>query len=168
MTDDRPPLIALDAVTWDELAGPSDALRAQGWKVVDRLHDPPLRTERLLCRALIVDSAAAEAAVLAASWGAGLLIGIGGLDPGVRDRLVDDLERIAPVVRRMQPIDLPIHAEAARLLDLLASGLTLGDAARVAYISRRTADRRLADAKRALGAASTAGLIALWAKRRRG
>lgn len=167
MIDDRPPLVALDAATWEELAGPADALRARGWNVIDLLHDPPLRTERLVCRALIVDSTAAEAAVLAASWGAGLLIGIGGLDRDVRDRLVDDLERIAPLVRSMLPAHPPIHEEAARLLDLLASGRTLGDAARAAYISRRTADRRLADAKRTLGAASTAEVIALWVKRPR-
>lgn len=168
MTPGRPPLIVLDVGTWEDLAGPAEVLRGRGWDVVDRLDNPPLRVERLVCRALITDSATAQAAVLAASWGAGLLIGIGGVDQSIRERLIDDLERISPLQRRVAPADLELHPEAARLLDRLAAGQTLGEAAREAHLSRRTADRRLAEARRSLGVASTAEAITVWVSRREG
>jgi DNA-binding CsgD family transcriptional regulator len=42
------------------------------------------------------------------------------------------------------------------LLELLLTGATIGEAARRLHISRRTADRRLAAARRALDAGTTA------------
>lgn len=168
MTGDRPPLVVLDVSTLADLEEPAVSLRAAGWQLVDRLDEVPLRIERVVCRAVIVDARGAAAAVLAASWGAGLLVGVGALGPSIRERLVDDLERIGPVVRSLPTADPRVHPEAARLLDVLAAGRTLGEAARAAYLSRRTADRRLAEAKRELGAASSAEAIALWVKRRDG
>lgn len=163
----RPPIVVLDAATWDELAVPADSLRARGWLVVDRLDALPLRVDRLVCRALIVDEPAAASAVLAASWGAGLLVGIGNAEPSMRERLLDDLGRIGPLVRGL-PLAAPaVHPEAATLLDLLAAGHTLGEAAREAYLSRRTADRRLAEAKRQFGVSSLPEAIARWVSTRR-
>jgi DNA-binding CsgD family transcriptional regulator len=45
-------------------------------------------------------------------------------------------------------------------LSLLSDGFTLGEASARLGISRRTADRRLADARRALGAERTAEAVA--------
>lgn len=167
MKSARPPLVVLEVGTPEDLVAPGDVLRARGWELIDRLGDLPLRVERLVCRAVVDEDATASAAVLAASWGAGLLIGVGRLDPVVRDRLVDDLSRIAPLERNLPGSGPDIHPEAARLLDALATGITLGEAARDAFLSRRTADRRLADARRALGVASTTQALAAWTKGRR-
>lgn len=164
---ERPPIVVLDVATWDALMAPADSLRARGWEVIDRLENPPLRLDRLVCRALIPDEATAASAVLAASWGAGLLIGIGGAEPSTRERLLDDLERIAPLVRELPSAGPEVHPDAAGLLNLLAAGWTLGHAAREMHLSRRTADRRLAEAKHQLGASSNPELIARWVRARR-
>jgi DNA-binding CsgD family transcriptional regulator len=79
----------------------------------------------------------------------------------VVDRLVDDLHRLGPVEHRVgepEP-DAVLTAEERALLELIAGGATLGEAATSLHLSRRTADRRLASAKRKLGATSTAQLV---------
>lgn len=48
-----------------------------------------------------------------------------------------------------------ISEQEAALLRLLLTGMTLGETARTLHLSRRTADRRLASARRALGADNT-------------
>jgi DNA-binding CsgD family transcriptional regulator len=53
-----------------------------------------------------------------------------------------------------------LTSDARALLSLLSDGLTLGEASARLGISRRTADRRLADARRALGAERTAEAVA--------
>ncbi len=50
--------------------------------------------------------------------------------------------------------------ESRAVLELLAAGLTLGDAATRLHLSRRTADRRLAQARQVLGVATTAQAVA--------
>ena len=50
--------------------------------------------------------------------------------------------------------------EQRKLLTLLASGSTVEEAARVLHLSRRTAQRRLADIRRRLGAPTTAAAVA--------
>jgi DNA-binding CsgD family transcriptional regulator len=86
-------------------------------------------------------------------------------ESSVLEALVADLRRLGPVrIVRQSPADdvggTPLSAEAGLLLDLLADGLTLGAAAEQLQISRRTADRRLAQARRILGASSTAEAVA--------
>jgi hypothetical protein len=161
----RAPLVVLDGAEPADLADAAAALEASGWRIIDRLDPLPLQVDRLVCRAMVDDAESAAAAVLAASWGAGLLIGIGAAADDVRERLLDDLARIGPLDRR-GPAGRPSrHPDAARLLELLAEGQTLGEAARRSFLSRRTADRRLAEARSALGAASTAEAISRWSAR---
>lgn len=52
-----------------------------------------------------------------------------------------------------------LRCEQRRLLELLAAGETLGEAARHLALSRRTADRRLSQARGELGVASTAEAV---------
>ena len=59
----------------------------------------------------------------------------------------DPLERLDP--------------EQRRLLELLAEGLSVAAAARRLYVSRRTADRRLASARALLGVRSNAEAVVL-------
>lgn len=162
MIGDRPPIIVLEVVTSKELEEAATSLRDAGYRLVEQLDEVPLRPKRVVCRAVIADAPDAAAAVLAASWGAGLLIGIGGLDPALRERLLDDLGRIGPLTRAAPGSGKTLHPQAAQLLDLLEAGHTLGAAARRAFLSRRTADRRLAEARGALGARTTAEAIVRW------
>ena len=53
-----------------------------------------------------------------------------------------------------------IDADSRAILALLAEGLTLGEAATELGLSRRTADRRLAAARTALGTNRTTAAIA--------
>lgn len=57
-----------------------------------------------------------------------------------------------------------IGPEARALIGRIAAGDTLGEAAHALHLSRRTADRRLAHARRALGVERTVVAIA-WAQR---
>ena len=62
--------------------------------------------------------------------------------------------------RREEPRDELLGPEHRRVLELLAEGMTVGKAARRLCISRRTADRRLAEARIALGARTTTEAVA--------
>lgn len=158
---ESPPLVVLDVGATAALDEAARHLAAEGWTILDGLTDLPLR-ERVVCRALVGDEGDAAEAVLAATWGAGLLIGIAQAGPDVRERLLEDLGRIGPVSRR-PPAGVPaLDAEADALLGLLAEGWTLGSAAESLHLSRRTADRRLADARRQLGTNSTVEAIRRW------
>jgi len=80
----------------------------------------------------------------------------------VADRLIDDLRRLGPVEYRLgRAHAVPdIEPDARAILGLLAEGQSLGEAAVILGISRRTADRRLALARHALGAKRTTEAIA--------
>jgi len=161
LTAEPPPLVVLDVADLADLEEAARRLARNGWTVVDGLEDPPLG-DGVVCRALVEDEERAAAAVLAATWGAGLLIGTGGATADVRERLLDDLRRIGPVSRRLPPEGPALDPEAAELLGLLEAGSTLGSAARTLHLSRRTADRRLADARRQLGVETTVEAITRW------
>jgi DNA-binding CsgD family transcriptional regulator len=97
--------------------------------------------------------------VLAAVSGAGLVVdAVAPRD--VIDRLCDDLRRIGAVDHRIGASDHPaLGAQERALLAELLAGASLGEAARRLHMSRRTADRRLAAARSALGCATTAAAL---------
>lgn len=98
----------------------------------------------------------AARAVLAAVGGARLVVAAEA-DREVVDQLLDDLRRLGKVDHRIGEPPRPVLTEDQRaLLAHLLSGATLGEAARRLHLSRRTADRRLAAAREALGAGTTA------------
>lgn len=167
----RPPLVVLDAAGGEELDAAAERLRSAGWRITDDLRNPPLDLTRTVVRGIVDGPDAAEAAVLVAAWGGGVLLGFGTLDAEVRHRLLDDLDRIGEVERWSVSVapdggNGTDDGEGIRLLDLLAAGRTLGQAARELHLSRRTADRRLAAARAALGADSTTAAIAALARMR--
>lgn len=116
----------------------------------------------VVVRTGVVDSDdSAALALLAALGGSGLVVHAIA-DRLVIDRLVDDLRRLAPVDHRIgEPIVGPaVGPQARAILGLLAEGHSLGEAADILGLPRRTADRRLAEGRRALGVERTTEAIA--------
>jgi len=106
---------------------------------------------------VVANAADSAEALLAAVWGGGVLVHAKA-PPDVVERLVEDLRRLGPVDYRAghtTPEPALTHDERA-LLQLLAEGTSLREAAGALHLSRRTADRRLASARTKLGAESTA------------
>lgn len=136
-----------------------------GWRRRDGFALPPspwdLSARRWLCLGVVDDEAAAAAAIEALSRGVGLAVALR-LRGELRLRTLEDLHRLGSVASRT-PAEPVLDDEHRRLLDALAGGATLTDAARDLHLSRRTANRRLAEIRRQLGVASTAEAIARWA-----
>jgi DNA-binding CsgD family transcriptional regulator len=116
----------------------------------------------------VTDRPTAQRAVLAALAGAHLVI-MAAAAREVTDMLCDDLRRLGNLDHRVgaQPpgTDPPLGAGERALLERLLAGDSLGQAASALHLSRRTADRRLAAARRALGATTTAETLAIAVRR---
>lgn len=152
----------------DEVRASARRLREGGHRVQDgfALDDEPfaLGGARLLCAGRVDDLAAAAAALVAAVRGAGLLVDLA-LEDEIAADFLEDLGRIGAVTFGVAPSEARDQApalagEARLLLELLADGATIPDAARQLYISVRTAERRVGDARKALGVRTTAEAIA--------
>lgn len=131
---------------------------ATGWQVVDGWSGAG---PGIVCTGVIEDDNDAERAVMAAVAGAGLVVEATA-SRELRDRLCDDLRRLGPVDHRVgDPAAPALGDEERALLGLLLRGASLGDAARTLHLSRRTADRRLAAARRALGCSTTSEALVL-------
>ena len=146
------------------LAGDLAAARAAGFEIVESFRAPTPPTRRPLVRTgVVADAAQAAEALLAAIGGAGLIVATTA-DRTTIDRLVDDLRRLGRVEHRVARPDgapsPPLDRDARAILGLLAEGLSLGEAAELLGLARRTADRRLAEARRVLGADRTTEAIA--------
>jgi DNA-binding NarL/FixJ family response regulator len=136
-------------------------VRAAGWRVVAGFAPPFGLASRELRSGAIASAADAADALLAVLGGAGLVAhGLASRD--VLDRLLEDLRHVAPVDHRVDPGPAApeLDPEARAILVRLADGETLGAAAAALGLSRRTADRRLAEARRALGVDRTVEAIA--------
>lgn len=136
-----------------------DEVAALGWQVEPGFA-PPYRTGQVARAAAVRSATDAEAALLAAIAGQSVIAhAIAGRD--IVDRLVDDLRRLAAVDHRITSRDEApaIEPEGRALLGLLAEGHSLGEAAEILGLSRRTADRRLAAARGRLGTARTTEAI---------
>jgi DNA-binding CsgD family transcriptional regulator len=142
-------------------------LRERGWAPVDGWQTPIARAGRAVRVGTVDGQADAEAALQAALGGTGILV-LARADRTVIDRLVDDLRRLGPVDHRVgEPVvEATLPVEAREILGLLAEGYSLGEAAELLGLARRTADRRLAQARRILGVERTTEAIAK--ARRRG
>jgi DNA-binding NarL/FixJ family response regulator len=140
-----------------------DELAAQGWPLIDEVDDA---RQGVVWRGVVDSEAAAQRAVLAALAGAGVVVA-GTAERDVLDRLCDDLRRLGRLDHRLgePPPAATLSADEEALLAHLLAGASLGEAARALHLSRRTADRRLSSARRALGAASTSEAVVLAARR---
>lgn len=155
-----PPLVVIEGP--DEVfEAAHDELGMRGWRLVSGWESGDTRLAPGEVRyGPVRDASEAGAAVLVAVGGHGVLVH--GLAPRtVLDRLCDDLRRLGQVEHRVGVVPLArLNREQRALTGLLLTGKKLGEAARELHLSRRTADRRLAEARRAFGARSTAELLA--------
>jgi len=136
-------------------------LRGAGLEVAWGFRGVDPRTPSATRVGRVADERDAADAVLAAIAGARLVIETTAGRSTI-DRLIDDLQRLGPVEHRVgrTPVGPDLPTEARALLGLIAEGYSLGDAAELLGLARRTADRRLAAARRALGTRRTTEAIA--------
>jgi DNA-binding NarL/FixJ family response regulator len=101
----------------------------------------------------------ALSALAAAVGGAGLIVTARGT---MLERLIEDLQDLC--AGRKQRLSY----EERRLLKLLAAGISVSEAARKLYISRRTAERRLRAARLTLGVRTTTEAVMAVGRSQRG
>jgi DNA-binding NarL/FixJ family response regulator len=173
------PLYVLGSAT--ELARVVRTLGAAGWSVRSGLRVPEepwdLTTSRTVVTGIVSDDHAVAEAVLAAARGAGVAAVADPLT-GAGRALLADLARIGPVLRapgtdgagaeEAEPDEdgLPLTTEQRALLDRLAAGDSIAAAATAEFLSLRTANRRIAAARDALGVRTTREAVVEYVKRR--
>jgi DNA-binding CsgD family transcriptional regulator len=154
---------------------PASALRkatADGWRPQRGLAVPDepwdLAAHRHLAVAAVRTEAEAASALLLAVRGAGLIVSVDGTAPWAAG-LLADLDRLdAPAPESAgTDAEMPLSQEQCDLLDLLAAGASIASAAASLYVSLRTANRRIAAARTALGAASTSEAVVAYSRLRR-
>jgi DNA-binding NarL/FixJ family response regulator len=166
------PLYVLTSVT--QAAATARRLAREGWEVHEgfTLPETPwdMSGSHPVLVGLVDDATAAADAVLAAARGAGVVATVEP-DSEVAVLLVADLSRIGPVTRTGDPDgegDLPLTAEQCALLERLAAGASIAAAADAEFLSLRTANRRIAQARERLGVRTTRQAVVEYVRMRRG
>jgi len=160
------------------VANPGDAdtvlrrLIRDGWVARDgfALPDPAwdVTGNRLVLHGRIPDRDALQLAVLAAARGAGI-VAICDAESALGRALVDDLSRLGTV--HQGAADEPgkiadLVPEQRALLDRLASGDTIAAAAAAEFLSLRTANRRIAEARALFGVRTTREAVLAYLRQR--
>jgi DNA-binding NarL/FixJ family response regulator len=151
-----------------ELATAIEELRLDGWQVHHgfTLPDEPweLAGSRLVLAGELASEADARAALLAAVRGTGLAVRLDRGRPWAAMFLADlaRLDDPAPAPAG------PLTAEQRQILDLLAGGASIAQAARRLFVSLRTANRRVAAARAALGVTTTREAVLAYVRLRAG
>lgn len=156
MVSTRPPIILLPPDA--DLAAAVRDLTGQ-WRIHQGFELPAepwdLLPHRLVATGLVRDGAGAQAALLCAVRGAGLVVAVDRTEPWA-EAFLADLARLRPAASENPPAaGPPLTDEQRALLDLLAEGHSIAQAARRLYLSLRTANRRVAEARTALGVSTT-------------
>jgi len=137
-----------------------------------------LGAAKLVVFGRVSDLETAQLAVHAAARGAGV-VAIADASGDIGRALLADLSRIGPVTRdadaepepeaRAATGDgvLPLTPEQRSLLDRLANGETIAAAAAAEFLSLRTANRRIAQAREALGVRTTREAVLAYLRQRR-
>jgi hypothetical protein len=113
------------------------------------------------------DLETAQLAVLAAARGAGIVAICDAESPAGR-ALIDDLSRLGPLHRGIDGTDLIANLipEQRALLDRLAAGDTIAAAAAAEFLSLRTANRRIAEARTLFGVRTTREAVLAYLRQR--
>jgi hypothetical protein len=160
-----------------EATGALRRLARAGWRTREgfALPDPAwdVTAQRLVLYGRVGDMDTAELAVHAAARGAGVVV-IADPDTQLGRTLLADLGRLGPVTRdpdaevaganKAAPILLP---EQRALLERLANGETIAAAAAAEYLSLRTANRRIAQARQVLGVRTTREAVLAFLRQRK-
>lgn len=125
---------------------------------------------RLVVHGRVADTDTLQLAVLAAARGAGI-VAVADASSSVGRALVDDLTRLGPVRRDTDTDDATastdLVAEQRALLDRLAAGDTIAAAAAAEFLSLRTANRRIAEARALFGVRTTREAVLAYLRQRR-
>jgi hypothetical protein len=166
------------------VATPADAdsvlrrLIRDGWSIRDgfALPDPAwdVTAARLVLHGRITDQETLQLAVLAAARGAGV-VAICDAESPLGRALVDDLSRLGPVRHGAATDSADGHhdvvdlvPEQRALLDRLAAGDTIAAAAAAEFLSLRTANRRIAEARTLFGVRTTREAVLAYLRQRTG
>jgi len=132
--------------------------------------------QKLVLYGRVTDLDTAELAVHAAARGAGL-VAIADPNSEAGQALLADLGRLGPVTRDPEAEvatddgepdgDSPLLPEQRALLERLANGETIAAAAAAEFLSLRTANRRIAQAREALGVRTTREAVLAYLRQRR-
>lgn len=159
-----------------DAAGVLRRLARDGWTAREGFALPEatwdLGAARLLLYGRVSDPDTARLVVLAAARGAGVLAVA---DPAgeLGRAMLADLRRLGPVrTGTVAEPEAPVSPavllpEQRALLDRLANGETIAAAAAAEYLSLRTANRRIASARTALGVATTREAVLAYLKQQR-
>jgi DNA-binding CsgD family transcriptional regulator len=151
-----PPYLVLAAGA--DLDAAAAELGRQGWRLHPGLAPPEepwdLGPARLIAVAPLPDLAAAQAALLCAVRGAGLVVGLDPAAPWAAGFRAD-LRSLAPAPEVAAAPAGDLSPDQRDILELLAAGNSIAQAARLRFLSLRTANRRVAEARDALGVATT-------------
>lgn len=135
-------------------------------------------THRLVLFGRVTDPDSAEFAVLAAARGAGI-VAVTDPDSDLGRALLADLSRIGPVSTDPDapaagettdvaaPTGPHLAPEQRALLDRLANGETIAAAAAAEFLSLRTANRRIAEARELFGVRTTREAVLAYLRLRR-
>lgn len=158
-------------------------LARAGWQTREgfALTEPAwdLTAARLVVFGRVADLETAQLALHAAARGAGV-VAIADANGDIGRALLADLTRIGPVTRDVDVDNepgnratagdgggLPLTPEQRALLDRLANGETIAAAAAAEFLSLRTANRRIAQAREALGVRTTREAVLAYLRQRR-
>lgn len=151
-----------------ELVPTDHALLPDGWTARDGFGLPAspwdLSARRWVCIGEVADSDGARAAIEALTRGVAVSIAVG-LTGDDRRRFEEDLARTGSLSTDRSGDANGLTPEHIALLDGLAAGLSVTAAAASANLSRRTANRRLTEARARLGVGSTAEAVTRWGDR---
>jgi DNA-binding NarL/FixJ family response regulator len=157
-------LLAADAI--DGFAGIAGWTIHRGFGIGDEPWD--LGRARVLCVGSVASADDAAAALAVVARGAGLAVAIEAQGT-VRHRFLEDLHKLSdPVIHSPEPDPAIARLTSLQreLLDALARGATVTAAADASNVSRRTANRALADARSLFGCGSNAEAVHRWAATR--
>jgi DNA-binding NarL/FixJ family response regulator len=126
---------------------------------------------RLVLHGRVTDQDTLQLAVLAAARGAGI-VAICDSDSPIGRALLDDLARLGPIHHGAAGNDAgdavaDLVPEQRALLDRLASGDTIAAAAAAEFLSLRTANRRIAEARALFGVRTTREAVLAYLRQRR-
>jgi DNA-binding NarL/FixJ family response regulator len=163
------------------VATPGDAetvlrrLTRDGWVAREgfALPDPAwdVTGARLVLHGRIGDGDALQLAVLAAARGAGI-VAVCDTESPLGRALIDDLSRLGPVRQGVADTEpgpdavAELVPEQRALLDRLAAGDTIAAAAAAEFLSLRTANRRIAEARALFGVRTTREAVLAYLRQR--